>query len=103
MGFVQFCERGLFCLKNGVFLHISLFVTPRKVSDHCTHGVVHHQGDLSLGWSLIRMIFLQGGPSSGWSLISFGLIRVVLYQGGLSVVSSGWYFISLDCYQGGLA
>ena len=47
------------------------------------------------GWSLIRVIFCQGGFSSGWSFI-----RVVSHQGGLS---SGWFLIRVVSHQGGLS
>ena len=63
--------------------------------------VVIRLGDLWWGWSVIRMVFHQGGLSSGWFLI-----RVVSHEGGISLgsslkrvvfhygcLSSGWHFI----------
>ena len=53
--------------------------------------VVFHQGGLSTGWSFIRVVSYEGSVPSGWSLIR------VVSQGVLSserslirVVSSGW-------------
>ena len=57
--------------------------------------VVYHQGGLSLGWSITKVVSHQGGLSSGWSLI-----RVVYHQGGLS---PGWSIIRVVCHQGGLS
>ena len=81
--------------------------------------MVSHQGGLSSGQSVIRVVShqggllsviscYQGGLSSGWSVI-----RVVSHQGSLSsgwsvvwvvkgVVSSGWCFIGAVHHQGGV-
>ena len=53
------------------------------------------RGDLSSGWSLVRVVFHQGGRSWEWSLI-----RVVFYQGGLSWK---WSLIRVVFYQGSLS
>ena len=79
--------------------------------------VVSHQGGLSSGWSLIRVVSQQGALSSGcsqqgglssvwyllgWSLSGWSftrLVRVVFHQGGLS---SGWSLGRVVSRQGGL-
>ena len=53
-----------------------------------------HQGGLSSGWSLVKVVSHQGGLLSRWSLI-----KVVSCQGGLS---SGWSPIRVVSHQGGL-
>ena len=76
--------------------------------------VVCHQGGLPLGWSVVRVVHHQGSLSSRWSIVmvvschgglSSGLstVWVVCYLGGLS---SQWSFIRLVwvvCYHGGLS
>ena len=69
-------------------------------------SVVSHQGGLSPGWSLTRVVS-QSGFSPGWSLtrlvshqagLSQGraLTRLVSHQGGLS---SGWSLIRVISHQ----
>ena len=55
------------------------------------HQVVSHQGSLSSGWYLIRMLIHQSG-------ISLGRSRVVSHEGGLSLGLSS----RVVCHQGGL-
>ena len=69
--------------------------------------MVPHQGGLSQGWSLIRVVYHQGGPSSVWSSWHQGgpssgwsVTREVPHQGGLS---PGWSFISVVTCQGGIS
>ena len=72
--------------------------------------VVFHQGGLSSGWSFIRVVYHQGGLSSGSSIwrvvfhqvhLSSGLsfIRVVCHVGCLS----GWSFVRVVFHQGDLS
>ena len=49
--------------------------------------MVFHQGRLSLGWSLIKVVFPQGGLSSRWVFSQGGFSSGWFNQGGLS---SGW-------------
>ena len=74
-------------------------------------GVTSHQGGLSLGSPLIRVVSHWGLLTSGWSVIgvtshqgglSLGspLIRVVCHWGHLS---SGWSVIGVFSHQGGLS
>ena len=70
--------------------------------------VVYYQGGLSSRWSLIRVVFYlgwshQGSLSSGQSLIRMVLIRVVFHQGNLlsGWSLSGWSFIRAISYKDG--
>ena len=76
--------------------------------------VFAHQGDVSSGWAVIKLVSHKGGLSfsgfsTGWSFIrmvsdqvslSSGcfFIRMVAHQGGLS---SGWSVIMVVAHQGG--
>ena len=57
--------------------------------------MVSHQGGLSSGWSLLKVVSPQGGLSSRWSLL-----KVVSPQGSLS---SGWSLLRVVSYQGDLS
>lgn len=60
-------------------------------------------------WSLMRVVFCEGGFSSGWSLTRWSVMGVVFCEGGLSSggFSSGWSltrwsFIRVVFCKGGL-
>ena len=71
--------------------------------------MVCHQGGLSSGWSIIRVVSHHGGLSSGWSLIwvvshlgSFH--QVVAHQCGLQDgLSSGWSVVWVVFHEDGLS
>ena len=105
-------------LLRGIRLHGN---TQEKVSEKVilkrelmSHQVVFFQGDISLGWSVIRVICHQGGLSLMWSVIRMVFSRMIFHQGGLSsgrsfirvaflwgVFSSGCFLISVVFHQCG--
>ena len=62
------------------------------------------QGDISSGWSFIRVVSHQWWSESEWTLLG-----VIFHQGSQSVdsphghFSSGWSFIRVVVYKGGLS
>ena len=68
-------DKGLF--KEGKSL-IRVVFQQDDLSVWSFNRVVSHQDGLSTGWFLIRVVFQQGGFSSGWSFN-----RLVSHQGGL--------------------
>ena len=61
--------------------------------------VVSQQDSLSSRWSLISVVFHQGGLSSGRPLTRWSLVRMVFHQSSLS---SGWSLMKAVPHQGGL-